>query len=313
MTCVDWSSLETFLMIRESKADMTVQYMMQVYRRMERLGFNFQAFASSDEAALREGDGFLLKLRKTGCGPGAMRNYQKALLGLSRFHGWTRATWTVTPQAKGDPQVYTLTDLQALQRLPYNRAQQTRLWRALAMAHLALGWRVGELAKLREQDVDAANHRVFLAFPEKGNPQRHLPVHEAFFSPNRAFMSWIRNRPVCPSDPQAIWTFTDRDGLAKAASSHRLATELRQAGRSVGVRANCQRGRPTCLTAHIVQGRSLDFVRHWAGHADYSTLARYVAYADMGLANHLRTPGWFAHSPRRKRSHAPPEAPQSPS
>jgi integrase len=304
---VDWSPLETFLLVREAKADLTVQYMMQRFRRMLEDGFDFQAFAASDTQALQEGDRFLLALRKAKAPRETVRNYQKNLQALSRFHGWKAASWQVGPSPKRAPQVYTLTDLQGLHRLQYDRAQKTRLWRALVMAHLALGWRIGELAKLRVQDVDAANHRVFLAFPEKGNPQRYFPVHESLFSPNRAFMSWIRNRPVPPGDSESVWTYTDpRMHVDRACTQHYLAKELSLAGRSVGVRTNCQRGRPTCLTALIVQKKSLAFVKYWAGHEDYSTLADYVAYVDHGLAKHLRTPGWFSHAPTRTVRHEVP-------
>lgn len=292
---MDWSTLETFLLVREAKADLTVQFMMQRFRRMEEMGLDFQAFAASPAAALLEGDRFLLRLRKGGASRDTVVNYTKNLKALSRFHGWKKdADWKILPGSKRAPQMYSYTELNALLRLPYGRSQQLRMWRGGMTAHLALGWRLGELARLEEPHLDPANHTVYLAYPEKGNPPRVLPVHHAFFDPNRAFMSWVRHRPIAKSNPDAIWTYTDRNDVAQVMTNHRLALELREAGRAVGVRANCQRGRPTCATAHMERGAKIAFVVHWLGHANYGTLASYLAnLVDLGLSKHLRSPTWF--------------------
>lgn len=302
--------LYTFLVGREGKANTTVAYMLQRYRGMHEDGFSFEEFAKGPAQAQAEGDRFLVALRRKPAkgrqgGREATKNVKKCLLALARLHGYPKRMWPLLRTRPEDPQIYGLRELDSLLRLPFQRTERRRFWRALVMAHIALGWRVGELARLAEEDVDWPGHRVFMRYPEKGNPQRWFPVHEAFFSPNRAFGSWCRLRPRNPKDPGRIWTFHDMRGELKIATNHSLAKELSRAGRSVGVRANCQRGKPTCLTAHMVQGKNLAFVRHWAGHVGFNVLAHYLAFVDLGMATHLRHPGWFAQAPMRRRPKAP--------
>lgn len=302
--------LYTFLVGRESKADTTVAYMLQRFRGMHQEGFQFEEFAKGAAQAQAEGDRFLVALRrkpKKGKREGkeAAKNVQKCLLALARFHGYPAKMWRLPRSRPEDPQIYSLEELAALLRLPFQRTEHRRLARALIMAHLALGWRLGELTRLGDEDLDAQSHRVFLRYPEKGNPQRWFPVHPSFFSPNRAFGSWCKLRPKDQKQPGRIWTFHDKNGALKVATKHSLARELSAAGRNVGVRANCQRGRPTCLTAHMVQGKNIAFVRHWAGHSGFDVLARYLAFVDLGMATHLQNPGWFAQAPLRRRPKTP--------
>lgn len=206
---MDWVPLETFLLVREGKAQVTVAAMMRRFRRMEELGFDFQAFARSEAEAQAAGDSFLLKVRKAGITPDGLTNLHKNLMALLRFHKWRGVEWAAPKQIRRAPQIYSLEEVHRLLRLTYTRSLQIRMWRAVVTAHNALGWRVGELAKLEEQHLNAGNHSVFLAHPEKGNPQRHLPLPPLFFSKDKAFMSWVRHRPVAKENPQAIWTYKE--------------------------------------------------------------------------------------------------------
>lgn len=298
MDAVLHERLFAFLAGREGKADKTIKYYMQRLRRMEREGFRFDEFAKGDREAQDEGDRFLVQLRRANKTPDALRNVQKCLLALVRFHGYKNVGWRLQRERRRDPQIYSLTELTALLRLPFNRTALRRLERAANMAHLALGWRAGELVRLEESHIDAANHRVFIAHPEKGAAPRWIPVHPVFFSASRAFMSWVKHRPRAPSRTHAVWTTKDRRGKVRVLDQHGLALVISRAGRKVGVKANCQRGRSTSLSADIVQGRDLAFVKHKAGHSGYNTLAHYVAYVELGMAKHLAKPGWFAYIPQ---------------
>jgi integrase len=302
------AKIYAFLVGREGKADSTVDYYMQRLRRMGENGFDFEAFARDADAAQTEGDRYLVHVRTqnkakawkgTKDGREAVRNVKKILLVLKRLYGWQTTNWRIGRSSVHQPNIYTLADLERLLSYPFVRTHRDRFRRALIVAHLALGWRIGELAKLRATDIDAGNKTVFLAFPEKGNPQRRLPVPGPLFSPNRAFMSWVRRRPVVKSQPDAIWTFRDRAGELKVAPPRKLALELSKAARQVGVRANCNRGRHTCLTALLLQKYQLPFVKFWAGHANYATLSSYLEVVDLGLAKHLANPAWFIQAPRK--------------
>lgn len=289
--------LFVFMAGREGKADSTIQYYLQRLRHMANEGFSFDAFAKGEAEAQAEGDRFLVELRRQKKGPDAIRNVQKCLKTLTRFHAYRATDWRLAKERIRDPQIYNLEELRRILSVDLGRSEKGRRQNALIMSHLALGWRSGELVHLEEPHVDAANSKVFLAHPEKGNPQRWIPIHATFFNERRAFGSWLRHRPTCPTAPQAVWTYTTRGGAVKTMRTHELAKELAEAGRKAGVRANCQRGRPTCLTADLVQRNDLAFVRHKAGHANFNTLAHYLAWVNLGMANHLRRPGWFAKAP----------------
>jgi integrase len=297
---------------REDKRKKTLYFMMARFDRMAELGFNYDAFSLGPEAAQAEGDRFLLALRqrkeqeleeakRTGrrlhprrMGDGRA-NYVKNLKALCRLHRYSKdaVNWRIRRQAPAQRDVYTMKDLRALLTMPFKQSEERRIMRATMTAHLALGWRLGELRLLEDHDVDAATKTVFLRNPEKGNPQRRIPVEEPFFAASRAFGSWLKQRPIAPENPRAVWTYTDEKGVVRVCSEQKFGKFLSDAGKLVGVRANCTRGRHTRIAAWFAQGKHIGFVKDCAGHHRIDTLANYIEMVSAGLCKHLAKPTWF--------------------
>ncbi|MHB1261354.1 MAG: hypothetical protein ACYC2H_06525 [Thermoplasmatota archaeon] len=307
----------SFLAGREGKKDKTLDKMMRTFRRMRVDGFRFDLFVQSEEAAQLEGDRYMLWLRtapplaqgrrlrhgkKTrGGGPHVV----KVLKALARLLKFKEAVWNLPKQAPPAPDCYTLSELDRLLRLPYGRSEEVMLERAVVEAHLALGWRLDEHVPFEDAHIDASNHAVLLANPEKGNPVRKLPVEQEFFAgldgkpgARNPIMAWLRSRPVYQPNPRLVWVYTDSRGVVRPVTAGKFADILRDAGKKVGVRANCTRGRHTRCAALLAQGKQLAFVRFFMGHSGINTLTAYIEQISMGLLNHLKRTSWFVRPPQ---------------
>lgn len=304
---------------REGKKRKTLRSMMDTFRRMDEDGFRWEAFAASEEAAQDEGDRFLLWLRtapprargrrkKPGEeGRGGLGNVRKALQALGRLHRYKSLQWRISQQAPGQKDCYTQDELRRLLRLPYRRSEESRLERAIILAHLALGWRLDEHIPLLDSHINPATKSVFLAHPEKNNPPRHLPLEPEFFAgmdgrpgARNPFAAWLRERPVLAKDPHRVWVYTHpRTGAVLALTGQKFAEILSTAGRKVGVRANCTRGRHTRCAAHLAQGKQLAFVKFFMSgpQGTVNTLTAYIELVDLGMLNHLKRPSWFSRPP----------------
>lgn len=295
---------------REDKRPKTLYFMMARFDRMAEWGFDYDAFQLGEAAAQAEGDRFLLSLRtrkeqelaeakrlgkpldprRMGDG---RANYVKNMKALCRLLRYKETDWAMRRQQAKQRDVYTMKDLRALLTLPFKQQEERRLMRAALTAHLALGWRLGELVLLEAPDIDASTKTVFLRNPEKGNPQRRIPIEEPFFAHARAFGSWLKQRPIASENPRAVWTYTDEKGVVRVCSEQKLGKILRDAGKLVGVRANCTRGRHTRIAAWFAQGKHIGFVKDCAGHHKIETLANYIEMVSAGLCRHLAKPTWF--------------------
>ena len=303
---------------REGKKPKTLKGMMRTYRRMQADGFNFDAFASGEEAAQEEGDRYLLWLQTAPPSPrgrrqdpqnhgrGGHKQAKGVMLALCRLYKYRNVQWRVKQKRPGMRDCYTADELRRLLTYPYGRSEQNRLERAAIMAHLALGWRLDELGPLQDFDLHPATRSVFMRNPQKDNPQRELPVEEAFFAGAAAtpgarnpFQSWLRERPVWPKDPHRVWVATNSRGVVAPAKMDEV---LRAAGRKVGVRANCTRGRHTRCAAWLAQGRQLAFVKFYMSgpQGTINTLTAYIEQIAMGLLNHLKRPTWFVRPPPKE-------------
>lgn len=311
------SQLFTLLAGREGKKPKTLTAMMRTFRRMRDDGFDFTAFMSSEEAAQAEGDRYFLWLttqppRKRGRrqdpqsnGRGGHKAVKAVLLAMGRLKRFD-LEWRVKQKRPGLRDCYTADELRRLLTLPYDRTELRRLERAAIMAHLGLGWRLDELAPLQDFDLHPSTHSAFMRNPQKDNPQRELPLEEEFFSGREGLpgarnplMSWLRERPVWKQDPHRVWVWTDSDGVVRPLDGPQFARMLREAGRRVGVRVNCTRGRHTRCAAWLAQGRQLAFVKFYMSgpQGSINVLSSYIELIGMGLLNHLKRPAWFLRAP----------------
>lgn len=310
-----------FLAGREGKKDKTLSTMMRTFRRMKADGFDFTAFERGEEAAQEEGDRYLLWLRtapprtrgrrpqpgQTGRGGGP--HVKKVLAAMVRMRRMKDVDWRVPQKSPGQRDCYMASELGRLLRLPYGRSELRRLERALIEAHLALGWRLDELAPLEDFDIHPEIKSVFMRYPEKNNPQRMLPVEDEFFAGHdgkpgarNPFQSWLRERPVWKGNPHRVWVYTDNRDRIRPLTGPMLARILSQAGRKVGVRANCTRGRHTRCAAHLAQGKQLAWVKFYMSgpQGTINTLTAYIEMIGLGLLNHLKRTSWFVRPPPKE-------------
>lgn len=287
-----------FLAGRENKQPATLKWMMQRFDRMASLGFDFHAFSQGEEPADEEATRFIANLRTQGWG-GGIRNYQKNINALARFHKYRLFRLKLDREARPKPRIYSRQELDRLHSLPFGRRLDRRRQRALILCHLAFGMRPSELGRMLVQDLDPAARTFFVRFPAKGNPQRTLPVEEEVFRPNRALMAYVSHRPSPRRNQDALWVRLNGNGEPVACTVAEIQDDLREAGRLAGVRANCNRGRHTRATALVYNGKKLPFVAYFLGHANLASLYRYVELVDADLAKHLEGSKWLRKTDRR--------------
>jgi integrase len=290
----------------------TRKWGMRRFEKMDEMGFQWQLFAQSLEDAEREADRFITFLRDAGAKPGAVRNYQKNLAALARYHKHRGFELAWQPEQRPKPSVYSRSELDRLHSLPYRKSNNRRLDRALALEHLAFGLRPGEATPMRDFDLDADASTFHVAFPEKGGPKRTLKVEEEVFLGNRALMAYLDHRESPRQAKNALWVVEDPDGSLHPLAKWAYQSRLSRLGRDVGVRCNATRGRHTRATAIIYNGGKLPYVAFWLGHTGPFTAShRYVELVDAGLAEHLQGSRWLRKSDRAPRGppkEAPPDA-----
>lgn len=275
----------------------TRKWGMRRFDRMDEMGFQWEAFATGLEGAEREADRFITFLRDAGSKPGAVRNFQKNLLALARYHRLRGFELVLDPEQRPKPGVYSRTELDRLHSLAYRRNHNQRLDRALNLQHLAFGLRPGESASMRTFDLDAQASTFFVAFPEKNGPKRTLKVESDVFRSARPLMAYLDKRESPSTNKDALWAAEDPDGSLHALQKWELQARLSALGRSTGVRCNSTRGRHTRLTALVYNGARLPYVAFWAGHTGpFSASHRYVEVVDAGLAQHLQGSRWLTKS-----------------
>lgn len=306
---------------REGKKPKTLGAMMRTFRRMQRDGFNFDAFASGELAAQEEGDRYLLWLQTAPPSPrgrrqdpqnhgrGGHKAVKAVMLAVARLHRYRDVEWRVKQKRPGLRDCYTADELRRLLTLPYDRTELRRLERAVIMAHMAKGWRLDEEAPFQDFDMHPETRSNFMRNPQKDNPQRELPIEEEFFSgveglpgARNPYQSWRRERPVWKQDPHRVWVYTDSNGVVRPMDAQKFAQVLRDAGRKVGVRANCTRGRHTRCAAWLAQGKQLAFVKFYMSgpQGTINTLSAYIEMIGLGLLEHLKRPAWFLRAPPKE-------------
>lgn len=288
----------------------TRKWGMRRFERMDELGFNWDRFGTSLDDAELESERFVTLLRDAGAKTGTVRNFQKNLLALARFHRHRGFELQLDREPRPQPAVYTRAELDGLHGLPYRRNLNARLDRALSLTHMAFGLRPGELAPMRDLDLDPKDCTFFVAFPEKGGPKRRLRPESEVFLRARPLMAYLEAREAPRQSPNALWVEEAPDGSLRPLDKMDLQRRLAEAGRTVGVRANCTRGRHTRATALIANDAKLPYASYWLGHTGpYSAIHKYVELDDAGMASHLVGTAWLRKSDRGPRGPRRPEAP----
>jgi len=287
-----------FLAGRENKQQATLKWMLQRFERMQELGFRYDAFALSENSAEEEATRFVAQLRMEGW-KGGIRNYQKNINALARFHRYRVFRLKLDPEARPKPRIYSRQELDRLHALPFGRGLERRRQRGLLLAHMAFGMRPSELYRMQVPDLDPDASTFFVRFPAKRNPQRTLPVEEEVFRPNRALMSYVNHRESPRRDPEALWVRENATGQIVPCSLADVQDDLRAAGNLMGVRTNCNRARHTRATALVYNGKKLPFVAYFLGHANLASLYRYVELVDADLAKHLQGSKWLRKTDAR--------------
>lgn len=289
--------LRQFLAGRLGWKQITMKHGFPRFHRMEAAGFDFAKFATGLDAAEDEAERFIAALRSQGAKPGGIRGYQKSITALAKFHRHRGFELRWDPEARPKPRIYTRSELDRLHGVPFRRAYNQRVARALGLAHMGFGMRPGELAPMWAVDIQPDDATFFVRFPEKDNPQRTLRVELEIFRPNRALMAYVNKREAPATQANALWTYEDEAGQIHPMPAWKLQHVLRDMGRSVGVQANCTRGRHTRATALTYNGKPIQYVAFFLGHTGpFSASHRYVEVVDADLATHLAGTKWLTKS-----------------
>lgn len=162
--------------------------------------------------------------------------------------------------------------------------------RRRALLHLAsvTGLRPSEMAGLRRGDImdTPSGATIHVGRPAKGGMVRDLMVPKSLVSPQRAFGSWIKRRPIHPLHQDTLWTTTStsgakghyrRTGKVRVLGTNALRLEIARVSKALGFQLNCTILRHTVATRMVNDlGWPLNHVQWWLGHASIKSTAIYA-------------------------------------
>ncbi|HET6919505.1 MAG TPA: tyrosine-type recombinase/integrase [Jiangellaceae bacterium] len=164
-------------------------------------------------------------------------------------------------------------------------ALRTHRDRAMVAAMVLGGLRRCEVLRLRVEDLQVAERRVFVA-EGKGGHQRLVPVSRRFFDQVAAYL-----QSECPAGTETDSVFVVLKGpnRGKSLTVNGLDDLLGGARRRAGLaHATCHELRHTCLTRLREAGMALEAVQAQAGHAFIESTRIYLHLADDWLAAQYR-------------------------
>lgn len=133
---------------------------------------------------------------------------------------------------------------------------------------LQTGMRVGELVRLRKQDViDEADKHYLYIQPYQSQPERKIPINE---KAHKALQRWLQARPNINSD----YIYITRN--AKPIIVRNLRTSLLRVFKKAGVsNATVNDLRNTFIAYYMSKGVAKEKIAKLVGHKNLSTTVRY--------------------------------------
>lgn len=280
---MDWTALESYLLLERRWSPVTVREQFRHLRRAEAAGLDLANLTEDTAKAA-----LVAKLRQ-GATPSAANNLAKALKAALAWRGLDPgAIRLVKPQRSrykflSEDQVRACLNYRCLPR----RLEGRR--RAILLLSLKTGLRLGELVQLDWSNLDRTTtpNRIYVAHPTKRGSRRWIPVEPWVLSPKRALGAYIDTLDKhCPALLQE-----DKRRL----TSEELRLEFQRMSRDLGFRVNCTITRHTRATELRRAGWDLLALQHYLGHANIASTAVYAAVTPDDLQRLMATRG--SHDP----------------
>lgn len=298
----DFLDFEDWLIVERPMKPATADKRISYVRHMARTwGFDVASFAASREGAERQTRRIISRLkRREGISNTAIGQYVRALNCLGAYCGYKDFHVKAPAPEEAERRALTPDEFAAVRafRHPGNAYLELQI-RALIHAGFTLGARPGELVKVRRQDLDPVNSRVFLAFPEKGSWKRWLPVEREFWAPTRPFGAWLKHLEGGDyPDPDGLWWTAPYNGKRSPVTADRLRNWYNKHVKPrTGVDVKPYSFRHTRAVALFRAGLDILFIKEFLGHRKLETTYHYLRSLVSDLSNAfkaLELPGYFA-------------------
>lgn len=141
---------------------------------------------------------------------------------------------------------------------------------------LECGLRVGEVANIRLQDVDARAQKIFVRLPTKNNRTRTVPYHERV---KKYLALWLESRnPLCKIDHLL------HNNALQPFNQNQLDARFKKLFRNEGEPAcsfNFHRLRHSWATALMNNGMELAVLKELGGWQRWNSMQRYIKVLDI--------------------------------
>lgn len=165
-------------------------------------------------------------------------------------------------------------------------ALRTHRDRAMVTAMLFGGLRRGEVLDLRLEDVNAAEHRLFVR-EGKGGRQRWISISRRFFEALAPYLQGERPRD---SGADHVFVVLKRPRRGRPLTAPGLDQIVRSAKDRAGIPSlTCHQLRHTCLTRLREAGMSLEAVQAQAGHQSIEATRIYLHLGDSWVFDEYRS------------------------
>jgi integrase len=165
-------------------------------------------------------------------------------------------------------------------------ALRTHRDKTMVMAMLFGGLRRSEVLGLQLDDVNAAEHRLFVR-EGKGGHQRLVSISRRFFEALALYLDGERPRDA---DQDHVFLVLKRPRLGLPLTASGLDQIVRSARERAGLRAiTCHQLRHTCLTRLREAGMSLEAVQAQAGHQSIEATRIYLHLGDSWVYDQYRS------------------------
>lgn len=284
---MDTERFQTWLIVDQAWAPITVEVMLKRMRAATRLGLTFEPWDPES------GRSYLRQRLETGATTHAFNNDVKMLNAWHLYKTGERAKYRHRKKPRSQYKFLTHTQVQAVLTYRHRDPAQERLRRALFTWAVKSGMRVSEISAMNLTDLDMTHNRFFVRKPAKRGLQRWLPMESWMWSPKRPFMAYLLQRPVPKDDPQAVWTttYTGRGNVRgpRRLSPKAMTDELRDMAKSAGLSTlNFVVTRHTRATELRQQGWDLLLIREYLGHSSVKSTEIYAAVLPTDVATMMR-------------------------
>jgi site-specific recombinase XerD len=284
---MDWSSLETYLLLEKRWANATVDEQIRHLKRAQSQGLDL------DNLTLASAKAHMVKKLREGASPAAYNNLVKALKACCAWKGLDSKELKLGKPQRSRYKYLSPEQVRACLNYRCYPKKREPFRRGLLLLLLKTGLRLGEVVSLTVADLDATTspNRIYVGKPTKRGTKRWIPVEPWVLSPRRALGGLVAGRP--PGSMLLAWN-------GAPATTEDIRRELQAISRELGFRVNCTITRHTRATELRRGGWDLLALKEYLGHANITSTAIYAAVNTEDLQHLMRTKGsrdpWTATS-----------------